>query len=350
MFFSSLRLGLTSLFFALSLAAISQVALAQAVPPAPAAGRADMSGVVQTDIDQTTLNSVNQGSSDTMPVDLTPVQLPSRTSALESAKEDALFHLPAQMFFSGTMENSIRLETNVFQTLHHQRQDMVYRVLPNVTLGYALTRKTRISANYFFLRDTYADHGHALSRNIQNVGFEIDHDFTLTNKTTLTTGFFARELFLTHSRPLNDLLPSATLVHRVSPASIVYGSVTGQLRWVDVLGEWQEGDQFYAIGTVYRKNLWSFSTNATLVDNFGKRRLRGGANNQIIILTTELDRQLSRKLPVVAFIEAQPIFNMGANESPGFAGFNFRLYGGLRISVAKPALFPVKVANHAIEQ
>jgi hypothetical protein len=36
---------------------------------------------------------------------------------------------------------------------------------------------------------------------------------------------------------------------------------------------------------------------------------------------------------------------MGANSSPGLAGFNFRLYGGLRAEISKPAIFPTKLAS-----
>lgn len=326
-------------------AAPNSVAQSLAPPPPAHVESSLIPGTVQADVVTQTINAVEQGSADTMPVDLVPVQLPSRTNAMEYVKEGALYHLPARMFLTGSVENSLRLETNIFQTSSHYRQDMIYRLLPNVTLGYALSRKTRVSANYFFLRDQYAFHNALMSRNIQSVGFEIDRDFQLTPKTTLTTGLFNRQLFMTGSQPFTDILPSVTLVRRVGQSGILYSSIMGQLRWRNMFTRWQEGDQFYTVGGIYRKNLWALSANTTLVSNFGVQSLRGGANNQVIIMTLEADRQLARKLPLVAFVRVQPIFNIGANQSPGFAGVNFRVYGGLRMDIAKPALFPPKLGK-----
>jgi len=342
--------GLTFCFLAVSFTALASEASAQSLAPPPQALpiRAETNlipATVQADVVQQTINAVEQASPDTMPVDLVPVQLPSRTNPMQYAKEGILYHLPSRMFLTGTVENSLRLETNIFQTNSHYRQDMIYRILPNFTLGYALSRKTRVSANYFFLRDQYAFHNSLMSRNIQSVGFEVDRDFQLSPKTTLTAGLFGRELFMTNSQPFTDILPSLTLVRRVGQSTILYSSIMGQLRWRHMLTQWQEGDQFYTIGGIYRKNLWAFSANTTLVSNFGIQSLRGGANNQVIIMNLEADRQISRKLPLVAFVRVQPIFNIGANQSPGFAGVNFRVYGGLRMDIAKPALFPPKIGK-----
>jgi hypothetical protein len=97
--------------------------------------------------------SAPQRDADIVPIDLTPVRLPERTSAfngLDSFKSQALYKLPGRVFFNASVENSLRFEANTFQTNRHYLSDMVYRVLPNVTLGYALDKKTRVSANYFF--------------------------------------------------------------------------------------------------------------------------------------------------------------------------------------------------------
>lgn len=286
--------------------------------------------------------------SDVLPVDLTPVRLPERGSAfttLDTFKASALYNLPARMFFAGVVENSLRDETNVFQTENHNKNDMIYRVFPNVTVGYALTPKTRVAANYFFFRDQYTVHNQ-LNRNIHSVGGRIDHDIPINNKTTLTLGFFARELLFNFNgpnTPLNDLIPSMILTHRVGASSLVYASLLGQIRFQDVLGRFQEGDQFYSFGGLWRKRGWLFLTDCTLDSNFGNSRLRGGHNNQVVVLTMEASHRLHRNIPVSAFIRAEPIFNIGANSSPGFAGFNFRIFGGLRGELSKPAIFPVKV-------
>lgn len=281
---------------------------------------------------------------DIVPIDLTPVELPERGNALDAFKAQTLYHLPARMFLYANCENSLRLETNVLQTATRNRADMIYRVLPNVTLGWAFAPRTRFAWNYFFLRDTYAPN-HFLNRNIHSVGFRVDHDTPIGEKNTLTAGFFARELFITNSGPLNDLIPSVVLTRRVGYHGVVYGSILGQIRFRNVLQQYQEFDQFYSVGGSYNKGAWYLSADFTTITNFGKRQLRGGPNNQNMIITLEAGRRISRRLPITAFLRAEPIFNMGANSSTGFAGFNFRIFGGLRVEVAKPAIFPISFAK-----
>jgi len=307
---------------------------------------------------------VTTGGGTVQPIDLTPIQYPEKNSALSpfnSVRTHILNFFPAKMFIDATVENSLRLETNAFQTRKHQRRDMVYRVLPNVTVGYAPTQTTRISANYFMFNDLYADHGNALSRVVQSVGLRGDKDFHLNNSTVLTTSLMYRELFTTQTgslrapssfnvnHPLNDILPSVSIVHSVAPNWIVYSSIIGQLRWKNIVGgPWQEGDQFYSAGTIYRRGAWYVSQDFTWFDSFGRGSVRfpGGPNNyHQAILTTEVGRRLSHNIPVVAFVRAQPIFNIGQDKRAGFAGPDVRIFGGLRMELAKPALFPLKLHN-----
>ncbi len=280
------------------------------------------------------------------PIELSPVKLPERPSAgetLNSFETGVLYRLPGRVFFNANVENSLRLETNILQTRKRQRADMIYRPAPNVTLGYALTRRTRVAANYFFLRDQYTRSDSLLSRNIQSVGMRIDQDIPITRKTTATAGFMVRELFVSHSRWFNDLLPSLSIARPVGYRGYVYGSVIGQLRWFNVFQGFQEGDQFYSLGGVYRRGPWILTADNTFITNFRKRRL-AGPNNQMFIMTLEAARRVKPRWPVYAFVRAQPIFNMGANQL-GFAGFNFRVFGGLRIDVSKPLIFPAKLAR-----
>ncbi len=287
---------------------------------------------------------------DTQQFDLTPIKIPERSAAftnIDSYKARMLYKLPARMFFSGTCENSLRLETNVFQTSRNPQADAVYRVLPNVTVGYALNRRTRLSSNFFFFRDQYASRDSILSRNIYSVGVRADRDFTINDKTTMTAGLFCRELFFNLSSstpPLSDIIPSAVIVRRIGTHGAAYGSVMGQVRFQKMLDRFQEFDQFYSVGYIHRKSPWLFTADCTFLTNFGNSNLRGGNNNQTFVLTGEVSRQLHRNIPIAAFVRAEPIFNMGANSSPGLAGFNFRLYGGLRAEISKPAIFPTKLA------
>ncbi|MDQ5965626.1 MAG: hypothetical protein QG625_1781 [Cyanobacteriota bacterium erpe_2018_sw_39hr_WHONDRS-SW48-000098_B_bin.30] len=287
---------------------------------------------------------------DFVPIDLTPVRLPERVSTFnnyENFKAQALYKLPGRVFFNASVENSLRFEANTFQTNRHYLSDMIYRVLPNVTAGYALTKKTRVAANYFFFRDQYDLRASRLSRNIHSVGGRIDHDIPINEKTMLSVGVFSRALFIQTANAPNidfyDIIPSATITRRAGMNGVVYGSVLGQLRFRDPFSNFQEGDQFYSLGGIWRKGAWSFLGDSTLVTNFGNSNLRGGPNNQVIILTGEVGRRIHPHLPVTAFVRAEPIFNMGANTTPGFSGFNFRIFGGIRAEVSKPPIFPIKL-------
>lgn len=279
-------------------------------------------------------------------IDLAPVKLPERSSAVFRTNQfqtGLLYKLPARMFFQSSTENSLRLETNVLQTLHRNRADMIYRVLPNVTAGYALTKTTRIAANYFFLRDQYTRDNHFLSRNIHSIGLQLNQDIPVNERTNITLGFMGRQLLLSRGQPLFDLLPSIQLTRRVGANGLLYGGVLGQIRFRNTFGKFQEGDPFYTVGAIWRKPRWQFLWDNTLVTNYGNRRLRFGPNNGQMIMTLEADYKVHPRLPLIAFVRAQPIFNIGANQAAGFAGFNFRIFGGLRIDMYKAPIFPLNL-------
>ena len=287
---------------------------------------------------------------DTQPIDLTPVSLPRRApnfNRFDQFKGDLLYRLPGKMFFSCVAENSLRLETNVFQTRRDYSSDMVYRILPNINLGYALNKKTRISCNYFYLRDQYTKFNNPLSRDFHSIGYQIQRDVSLPRNINMTVGFFGRALFTNldyfDDFFFNDLIPSVTLQKRVGMRSIVYASCLGQVRFRSMLSRYQEFDQFYSGGIVHRRGAWSFLADSTLASNFGRPILRGGGNNQVIILTQEAARQIHHRIPFQVFARGEEIFNVGAINSPGFAGFNYRIFGGIRLTIAKPAIFPIKL-------
>ncbi len=302
----------------------------------------------QADDESKMIAQAAEGSPTSAAVDLAPVKLPERTTAtgnFDQFKTGMLYKLPARMFLNASVENSLRLETNVFQTSRNYRQDMIYRVLPNVNVGYALSRRTRVFGNYFFLRDTYTRNQHTLSRNIHSFSINGAHDIPLGEKTTLTLNMAGRQLLLSRGQPLSDLLPGFQLVRRVGSSAIVYAGVLGQIRFRNTLGKFQEGDQFYSVGGMYRTPRWLFLWDNTFITNFGNQRLRQGPNNQNMIMTLEANYKINPKLPVLAFFRAEPIFNTGGGSSPGFAGVNVRIYGGLKLEMNKPAIFPVKIGK-----
>ncbi len=301
-------------------------------------------------------------------VDLVPAALPRRTPAFgryNDFQQRALYHLPAKMFFNTVIENSLRLETNVFQTSPKESSDMIYRILPNTNLGYEIAKNTQIYSNYFFLRDQYTDFSPLLNRNFHSIGFGLNRFVPLKNRSTLIFGLQGRGLFATLDKfPgsfFNDYLPSITYQKVIGTNQFIYASVVGQLRFREMCARFQEGDIFYTFGHLYRRGGWNLLNNFTLVSNFGSQKIRQGPDTQIIILEQELSRQVSRKLPwLQTFIRTQEIFNMGAGNIPfvpgltapggggvypGFAGVNCRVFAGLRATVAKPVLQQPKITG-----
>lgn len=292
-------------------------------------------------------------------VDLVPTNIPRRTPAFNnfnSANMHLLYKLPSKMFFSSVIENSLRLETNVFQTSPKESSDMIYRIFPNTTVGYEIAKNTQIYSNYFFLRDQYTSFSPLLNRNFHSIGFGINKNVPLpNNRGTLILGLQGRGLFATLDKfPgsfFNDYLPSVTYQKGFANGQVIFASVFGQLRFREMAARFQEGDIFYTLGHVYRRGGWALLNNFTLASNFGSQKIRQGPDTQIIILEHELSRQVSRKFPwLQTFIRAQEIFNMGAGNVPfvpgalgasgypGFTGVNCRVFAGIRTTFYKPVI------------
>ncbi|MDX2107157.1 MAG: hypothetical protein SFY67_12215 [Candidatus Melainabacteria bacterium] len=300
-------------------------------------------------------------------VDLVPTNIPRRTPAFNRMSEHQIRlyqTLPRKLFFSSVLENSLRLETNVFQTSPKESSDMIYRVLPNTTIGYEIAKNTQIYSNYFFLRDQYTDFSPLLNRNFHSIGFGLNRTFELPKQRgSLILGLLGRGLFATLDKfPgsfFNDYLPSITYqraFNRGDHSHYIYASVFGQLRFREMAARFQEGDIFYTAGHIYRHRGWAFLNNITLASNFGSQKIRQGPDTQIIILEHELSRQISRRFSwLQTFIRAQEIFNMGAGNVPftpgavdnavypGFSGVNCRVFAGIRATVFKAALPEVKL-------
>lgn len=292
-------------------------------------------------------------------VDLVPTNIPRRTPAFNNfsgAHMNLLYRLPSKLFFSSVIENSLRLETNVFQTSPKESSDMIYRVFPNTTIGYEIAKNTQIYSNYFFLRDQYTAFSPLLNRNFHSIGFGINRNIPLSkNRGTVILGLQGRGLFATLDKfPgsfFNDYLPSITYQKGFANGQVIFASVFGQLRFREMAARFQEGDIFYTLGHIYRRGGWAFLNNFTLASNFGSQKIRQGPDTQIIILEHELSRQVSRKFPwLQTFIRAQEIFNMGAGNVPftpgaldnavypGFSGVNCRVFAGIRTTFYKPVL------------
>ncbi|MBI4533877.1 MAG: hypothetical protein HY711_08000 [Candidatus Melainabacteria bacterium] len=312
-----------------------------------------------------------------LPTDVVPLPAAQeRMSFGENLQLRVLQRLPARFYFNSSVETSFRYETNVFQfptkrkflsqifqtapppvfrllsTENQQRiirtiemannDDMVFRVLPNVSGGWTVTPRTRVFANYFMIRDSLF-HNTRLNTVIHSIAYGAQQDIPITRRGNLQLEFQARELYQLHSQPVFDFLPALTFSYILTPRMVVFANTLLQLRGKRYFqAPTREIDPFYTFGGLYQRGAWSFSSTATFVQNF-REPFRANAsipqNNYSWILDFELARRLLKQLPgLQAFIRAEPIYNFHSHNRPGLAGVDFRLFFGLRFAVSKPPL------------
>jgi len=310
-----------------------------------------------------------------IPTDVIPLPAAEeRLSFGENLQLQMLQRLPARLYFNGSCETTFRLETNPFQfpkksvfinkffpppAVFHSlnlfaqndffRQlsfvnafDVVYRVLPNVTVGWTVTPKTRVFGNFFMIRDSLM-HNVRLNTTIFSIAYGLQQDIPVTKRGNLQLECQARELLQQNGTPVFDLLPAATISYIVTPRLDLFANALMQLRGRGYFKPaTREIDPFYTFGGLYQRGSWSFSATGTYVQNW--REMFGAnasipVNNQSWICDFELAKRLFKQLPgLQAFVRAEPIWNFGSHNTPGLAGWDFRFFWGLRMAVGKPPL------------
>lgn len=251
--------------------------------------------------------------------------------------------LPARLWFTSVTEVSNRLDTNVFLQYKQPQPDYVFRVQPNLTVGYNIFDKTSIYTNYFVIKDCYTVHPRILNfPTTQSVSMGLRHQLYTGKKLSVQLDCQARELFQNKGLRQADLLPSISTTYFLSPSKILFASTVLQMRSGQLFqGPTRELDPFYTVGYVARKGAWTFSFTDTLVTNFREPHFkfsRPHHGNCSMIADIEISRPVMRKYPgLQAFVRAEPVFNWRSAKVPGLSGFDFRLYGGLRLAVSKPS-------------
>lgn len=278
-----------------------------------------------------------------IPTDETPTHIGEERQLLSSPMKLMLLErLPARMYFNAVTELTQRFESNVFSTASQPRREYAMRVLPNVTLGYYVLPKTSVYANYFVIKDVFAHTPILNQSTFQSVGGGVQHEFTLGKKINGQLNFQFRELFQAKRFRQADLLPGVTLTRAFTPRFIGFFNTQLQMRSRNLFqGAQREIDPFYTLGAVYRRGNWTFTSTATLVNSFRNNRAIPPQTNMTVICDFELSRPLSRKhLPGLdVFVRAEPIWNWQGKSQPGLSGFDFRIFGGLRASIVKPAVY-----------
>ena len=262
---------------------------------------------------------------------------------------------------TGIFETSLRDETNVFQyPMRRQllrkfasepaqstsqlaaesqavnlasKNDGVFRLLPNITAGWAFTPRTRAYANYFLIRDQLF-HNVSINTAIQSVGGGLLHDIPLSKRANLQLNAQFRELFQNKQVPVFDYLPTATLSYALSPRTIAFASTLLQLRGRHFAeAPTREIDPFYEIGFTHQRGYWTFSATGTYLQNF-RQLFNTDAlipiSNYAFVTDFEVARSMIKKVPgLQAFVRAETIYNFHSKETPGLSGVDFRIFGGL---------------------
>lgn len=297
---------------------------------------------LQQQLTQASATQLAQIPPTTLPTDITPQagSQEEKTIMAPDLRYKIFTKLPERMFFDFTGEFSQRLETNVFFTENKPRQDYVFRALPNVTLGYQFLKHTGIYCNYFVIKDNFADHTILSQPTTQSLALGFRRDFPIGRRSNLQLDFQSRELWQVKRLHQADLIPSLNFTHIVNPKMILFASTLLQMRGREYFcGPNREIDPFYTIGCLLRRGQWNFIATHTYVTNFRNKNAIPPISNQLMISDFELSRPVSKKVPgVMAFIRAEPVWNWGAHGAPGLSGFDFRLFGGIRIVFNKPAL------------
>jgi hypothetical protein len=326
-----------------------------------------------------------------LPTDVLPLPtIQNRMTFGENLQLRVLQKLPARFYFTSTVETSWRYETNIFQSPKKSifvrqlatdpetnqysflrlnalvppdpitpatslrweqtsqqlaivnREDRIFRVLPNVTAGFAITPRTRVFANYFMIRDSLWDNTR-LNTTIQSLAYGVQKDIPIGQRANLQLEMQARSLFQAHQEPLFDFLPGITFSMVATPRTVLFVNALAQMRGKFYMqAPTRELDPFYTWGALHQRGGWSFSASTTFVQNFREPFASNASipiNNYSFISDFEVARRLFRQLPgLQAFIRAEPIWNMEAHNRFGLSGTDFRLYTGIRMSLTKPAL------------
>lgn len=278
-----------------------------------------------------------------LPTDATRPYTGQERGVFENEKETQFRiyqRLPKRLWFNSVTEVSQRLDTNVLFTSRDAQADYVFRALPNISVGYNVLENTSIYGNYFLIKDVFATHGFLTNPTTQSLSLGFRQNVPVGSKTNLQFDFQARELWQAQNLRQADLLPAVNVTHFLNPSTILFSSMILQLRGKEFFtGGQREIDPFFSAGAVYRKGAWVFSVTDTFVCNFRNRATAiPNQSNLSMIMDIEAARPISKKHPeLMVFWRAEPIWNWDSNYAPGLSGFNFRLFSGLRLSLAKPA-------------
>ncbi len=277
------------------------------------------------------------------PTDVTPVGIQRQQEMLRPGPTFYFYNkLPERLWFNLSAETSGRYESNVFLKQNGKASDFVYRILPNISLGYEVFKRTSIYTNYFVLKDVFAVHNSLTFPTTQSLALGLRHTLPTWHNTVVQFDMQARELWQSVGLRQFDYIPGVTITKTLDNQTAVFANILLQLRGGQpFVAPTREIDPFYTFGIVRSKGSWVFTAVATLVTNFRHPPFNDAIppfSNNAIIADFEASHPVARRIPnLVAFVRAEPIWNWDSHSFPGISGFDFRMFGGLRYFLVKPA-------------
>ena len=117
------------------------------------------------------------------PTDVTPVNIGRERALLKPGLNYYIFkNLPTRLWFNAVIETSQRYESNVFMSRTRYISDYVYRILPNVTVGYEVAKKVSIYCNYFMIKDVFVGHSQLTFPTTQSLSWGLRREFAVSRK------------------------------------------------------------------------------------------------------------------------------------------------------------------------
>ena len=278
-----------------------------------------------------------------IPTDITPTRIGEERELIRPGFKFYLMQkLPPRMWFNAVTEVTQRFESNVLFTARQPRRDYVFRVLPNVTLGYNIRPNTSVYCNYFMIKDVYARTGFLSNPTFMSLAGGIRQEVPIGTRSNMQIDFQARQLWQARNLRQADLLPGLTFTRVFTPKLIGFANTQLQLRSRNLFatGTFREIDPFFTVGLLGRWRDWNAIATNTFVANFRYPQAIPPQRNYAVIADFELNRPINKNVPgLLAFFRAEPIWNFGGNSLPGLSGFDFRIFGGIRMSIVKPSYY-----------
>jgi hypothetical protein len=282
-----------------------------------------------------------------LPTDVTPIRLREESEMFRPGPSLYLFQkLPANLWFNTSTEINMRFESNVLLTANQPIRDIVFRTFPNMTVGYNFFKNTGIYTNYFMIKDVYGDTAPGTARltlpTTQSVSLGVRHSRQV-GKTNVQFDLQARELWQQSRLHQFDYLPGMLLSRSLTPHTYGFINLQMQMRGGEAfVAPTRELDPFYTVGILRSFGRTTLSVTDTFITNFRDPTFANSVpahGNDEMIADIELFRPIVKRYPnVVGFVRAEPIWNWHSDRTAGLSGFDFRLYSGIRIAFAKPAV------------